>query len=87
MGVDGLGVLGVLVVLGVMRVAAVVGVTLLRYICSPVRSGDLVFARRDSLVSGRADLALLADADRELIRFGILLFCKYSSDRARLLIY
>ena len=74
MEVDGLGVLGVLVVLGVMRVAAVVGVTLLRDILSPVRSGDLVFARRDCLVSGRADLALLADADRGLDWFGIFAF-------------
>ena len=71
MGVGGLGVLGVPIVLGVKRFTAVVGVTLFRLWLSPVRSGDLVFARRDCLVSGRADLALLADADRGLDWFGI----------------
>ena len=57
-----------------MRVAAVVRVTMLRYICSPVRSGDLVFVRRDCLVYGREDLDFLGDADQELIWFGIFAF-------------
>ena len=57
-----------------MRVAAVVGVTLLRDILIPVRSGDLLFARRDCLVSDRADLAHLADAEMELIWFRIFVF-------------
>ena len=47
-----------------------VGVTLLMFLFRPDRGGDLELARRDSLVSGRADLARLADADRgNLIRF------------------
>ena len=67
--------LGVLV-LGVELIAVIgvlIGVTLCTLLFSPDLSGDLVFARRDCLVSGRADRALLADAERgEMILFGIV---------------
>ena len=63
------GGLGVLVGLGEDK-GDRIGVTLLMFLFRPDRSGDLELARRDSLVSGRADLARLADADRgNLIRF------------------
>ena len=64
------------VVLGVELIAVLgvlIGVTLCTLLFSPDLRGDLVFARRDCLVSGRADLALLADAERgDLIQFGIV---------------
>ena len=63
------GGLGVLVGLGEDK-GDRIGVTLLMFLFRPDRSGDLELARRDSLVSGRAALARLADADRgNLIRF------------------
>ena len=71
--------LGVLV-LGVKLIAVLgvlIGVTLCTLLFSPDLRGDLVFARRDCLVSGRTDRALLADAERgDMIRFGIVAVLK-----------
>ena len=64
------------VILGVELIAFIgvlTGVTLCTLLFSPDLRGDFVLTRRDYLVSGRADLALLADAERsDLIRFGIV---------------
>ena len=50
-----------------------IGVILCTLLFSPDLRGDLVLARRDCLVSGRAEIALLADAEQsDLIRFGIV---------------
>ena len=62
--------------LGVEPIAVIgvsIGVTLCTLLFSPDLSGDLVFAWRDYLVSGRADLTLLTDVEQgDRIRFGIV---------------
>ena len=70
----GVGVLGVklIAVFGVL-----IGVILCTLLFSPDLRGDLVLARRDCLVSGWAEIALLADAERgDMIRFGIVAVLK-----------
>jgi len=67
-GVLGLGV-RLIAVIGVL-----IGVTLCMLLVSPDLIGDIVFAREDCLLSGWADRALLADAERgDMIRFGIVI--------------